>query len=669
MTNVTQFEDLSNDIFLEIFDYLDAVNIFFAFTSLNSRISSILNLINLHVNIRSTHYHHQVKFLSNHLKFHSDQVISLKIYDEICDQDNVIIYLFNRHNFINLYSCIFYSIKSSPELNIVHKKLSKLTKLVLFRINQSRVIEQDKLNTSDAHKFSQWILVDTPLTLRSTALFFHYNHSQIAKALIITTNLAHLQIIFYGTFNDISIYSLIPLLRIHRTLRSLCVTIRNTKHPTIYFIDVPDLPIIKEDDLPKSTLLKSFDLQIIMARCDIHSIGLILRCMPNLHRFIFTLIGDQNIFPFTMDLINGQNWYEMLTNHVPYLNKFDFHISGIVNGESIDLDNILNSFKCFLNLYHDWNMCITRWKFMPKILSPPMFPYEHIHLWTFSYNHLTVRHEYDMATIIISDTVDMRSTNIFNLNNFNHPFYGNKLYFFMTKETMTIESQLTTIFPFQNITYIVCHLDYTTPGILSLFEDTMIQLKLYLSLSRKNNDDSQKYVDDLSHLVNLSKINTLKFSRNNKITRKHVIESVLLACPSVTELIIDSSLFFSYTILNNHELTLIFNRLKKLRILADHEYFHSKYASTIVQLFSCLTLIEIEVYSIYSAIPIVDIFLAGLAKLRFIMIHLRHRSLLRNPFTRNYVIKKRRQSYGLSINDENNVIVKVEHKIIHIHLA
>lgn len=142
----------------------------------------------------------------------------------------------------------------------------------------------------------------------------------------------------------------------------------------VFFLSVPSLPSITQDDLPKSLSLKSFDLEIAMARCDIHSIGLILRCMPNLHRFVFTLLVDLNISPFTMDLINGKNWHEMLTSHVPYLNKFDFYISLLTNGEPIDLDNILNSFKCFLNLYHQWDICITKWKFMPYLSYFISFP-------------------------------------------------------------------------------------------------------------------------------------------------------------------------------------------------------------------------------------------------------------------------------------------------------
>ena len=238
MTIITQLEDLSNELFLEILQYLDAVDILLTFASLNSRLSLLLNSIPLHVNIHPTHCRHELELLSNHLKFYSDQVVSLEVHDKICDQTNVIAYLFHQHDFINLHSCIFHSINSSSKLKIVFEKLSKLSKIVSFHIIQSCNVKEDKLDTSDASQFSQLILIDTPSTLRSTSLYFHYNHSQIATTSILTTNLTHLQIIFYGTLNDISIYSLIPLLRIHRALRTLCVTIKSTEVPNNH-------PIIK----------------------------------------------------------------------------------------------------------------------------------------------------------------------------------------------------------------------------------------------------------------------------------------------------------------------------------------------------------------------------------------------------------------------------------------
>jgi hypothetical protein len=231
MAIITKLEDLSNEIFLEILDYLDATDILFAFTSLNSRISLILNSTRLHLNIRWTSYRYQVQFLSHHLKCYSSQVVSLEVYNEICDQENVIAYLFNRHDFLNLRSCIFHLVNLSSRFKIVFEKFLKLKQIVLFRIIQTYRDEKVELNSSYAHNFSQLILVDTPSTIRSANLLFNCNHSQIRTNSIVPTNLTRLEMIFSGTLNDISIYSLIPLLRIHVALRSLCVTIKSTEVP------------------------------------------------------------------------------------------------------------------------------------------------------------------------------------------------------------------------------------------------------------------------------------------------------------------------------------------------------------------------------------------------------------------------------------------------------
>jgi hypothetical protein len=141
------------------------------------------------------------------------------------------------------------------------------------------------------------------------------------------------------------------------------------------------------------------------------------------------------------------------------------------------------------------------------------------------------------------------------------------------------------------------------------------------------------------------------------------------ACPNVTELVIDSSLFFSSKVLNNSALTPVFNRLNKLYISTDYIYFPSKYASTIVQHFLSLTLIEIEVYSIDISVPVIDIFLGELIKLQLITIHFKHNSLLDNPFSRNYVIEKRRQSFHLNKSDENKIAVIVDDQQLRIRLA
>jgi hypothetical protein len=229
MANSTQLEELSNEIFCSIFDYFDAYDLFFAFSSLNSRISSILKLPRLHVIIHPTDIHYQMKFLCRHLKFYSDQVISLKIHDKIRDQANVVAYLFNRHSFINLRSCILYNIQSSAELKTTIKQLKKHRHIISFHIVQSQNIEEDKLCQSHAHLFSEMVLINTPSALRSATLRFHYDYPELMKSMIIETKLTYLHLMFYGTFDNVSIYSLLPVLRINSRLQHLGVIIQMSK--------------------------------------------------------------------------------------------------------------------------------------------------------------------------------------------------------------------------------------------------------------------------------------------------------------------------------------------------------------------------------------------------------------------------------------------------------
>jgi anti-anti-sigma regulatory factor len=107
MDRNTRLEALSIEIFSEIFDYLHALDIFTAFSSLNRRILSILQIIPLRVVISHNHLRYHVDYLSSHLISHAHQVISVDIYDTIHDDSSIVNLLFSQHKFINLQSCIF----------------------------------------------------------------------------------------------------------------------------------------------------------------------------------------------------------------------------------------------------------------------------------------------------------------------------------------------------------------------------------------------------------------------------------------------------------------------------------------------------------------------------------------------------------------------------------
>lgn len=219
MDTQTHFEDLSNEIFFEIFDYLHALDIFTAFTSLNKRILSILQSIRLHVIILDSHFYEEIDFLSSHLTFHAHQVISLNCYDTIRDRSSIISLLFKRHHFINLRSCIIMSIHPLTELENVLEQVASLNRLVSFFIqqpNDKNVHEKDQCNlirTTFKHKSS---------SLRSVKLHYYSAYMDIINYNSIASNITslHLLISFYF-WKTASIYAILSILRVCPRLRCL----------------------------------------------------------------------------------------------------------------------------------------------------------------------------------------------------------------------------------------------------------------------------------------------------------------------------------------------------------------------------------------------------------------------------------------------------------------
>jgi hypothetical protein len=163
MNTHIHLKDLSNEIFYEIFDYLHALDIFTGFTSLNQRISSILQSIPLRIIISHDYSRHQIDFLAYYLTIHAHQVISLQIHDTIRDYSSVISLLFNRHNFINLQSCIFLSCNSSTKIENIFKQILSLNTLVTFSIFEPLL----NMNENDKCDLTRMMLMN-----KSSSLYF-----------------------------------------------------------------------------------------------------------------------------------------------------------------------------------------------------------------------------------------------------------------------------------------------------------------------------------------------------------------------------------------------------------------------------------------------------------------------------------------------------------------
>jgi len=131
------------------------------------------------------------------------------------------------------------------------------------------------------------------------------------------------------------------------------------------------------------------------------------------------------------------------------------------------------------------------------------------------------------------------------------------------------------------------------------------------------------------------------------------------ACVSITKLSGRTSLFILPIVMDNPDLILTFSRIETLRLIEDYVYFkpESKLRTKLVQCFPSLTKIEIRAHWLDYCLPVIDIFLAGFAKLRFIIVEFSSNRLSGDPISREHVIEKRRQSFGLNRNDEYKVNV------------
>jgi hypothetical protein len=223
MNTYTHFEDLPTEVFFEIFDYLHALDIFTSFTSLNKRISSILQIIPLRIVIVYDHCRYQIDFLSSHLIYHAHQVISLNIRDRIRDDTSIISLLFNQHNFINLESCTFILIESSRSLEHIIKQVESFNRLVSFSIYQPM---DDDFNVNDKNDFTRIMLTHKSSFLRSIALQYLNDYSNIFNYTLIPSNLISFELSISSSSLELSVYSILPMLRFCHRLRHLIILVK-----------------------------------------------------------------------------------------------------------------------------------------------------------------------------------------------------------------------------------------------------------------------------------------------------------------------------------------------------------------------------------------------------------------------------------------------------------
>ncbi|CAF2174211.1 unnamed protein product, partial [Rotaria magnacalcarata] len=141
------------------------------------------------------------------------------------------------------------------------------------------------------------------------------------------------------------------------------------------------------------------------------------------------------------------------------------------------------------------------------------------------------------------------------------------------------------------------------------------------------------------------------------------------ACPNVIILIINTPLLLVSKLIDNSFLIPIFKQIKMIKSIIEKIYFPSNSALKLVQRFPSLCYIELQVYSFDDCGFITDLFLVRLEQLSYLKICFDQDTLFDDPFSREYIITKRRQTFPVNTIDEQTVNVKNNGEHIEIWLS
>jgi hypothetical protein len=122
-------------------------------------------------------------------------------------------------------------------------------------------------------------------------------------------------------------------------------------------------------------------------------------------------------------------------------------------------------------------------------------------------------------------------------------------------------------------------------------------------------------------------------------------------------------------LIDNSSLIPIYKQIKTIKSITEKIYFPLNFTSKFVQRFPSLVNIELQVLSFDNCVSVINIFVTYLKNLSYIKINYSQQTLLDDPFSRNYIIEKRRQSFPDNIIDEHKVIVKNNGEMIEIWLT
>lgn len=297
------FESLPNEIFLDLFDYFDGTNLFYAFYRLNYRFSHLLckQYRTFHFKFKSISKHKFDIICEQYLPFITDQVITLSLSngDDTPQQiDLFFSYISSINQFTHLRS-----------LSLFNFRTYKIIMKIIDQCHELRHFTRLKFKTcsfTSSHRHFQSIVNN----IWSLPKLIHFECDVIcivrpgfSAAVKISSSLQRLSLVQRRT-----------------TLNQINQLFEYTPHLKHLSIIVKHL--IDSDYLPSSfpTLI---NLNIHVSNVfDMSQIIYLLQNIPNLRRLNINLKSN---------LIDGYKWEQIIDNYLPNLKIFQFQMQHILD--------------------------------------------------------------------------------------------------------------------------------------------------------------------------------------------------------------------------------------------------------------------------------------------------------------------------------------------------
>ncbi|CAF0850161.1 unnamed protein product [Adineta steineri] len=397
-----QLESLPNELLLELFGYIDGVNLICGFYYLNSRFNNLLLLYhkNIHFDFRNISKPLFNIICQQCLSTFIDQITSIKLSDDLNTRNisnHFISYGFHLNQFKHLKFLSLYSINSIDKLISPTSQALHLPNLTHLNLIKCSIFTNSNTHSSFLnHIWSLPKLTHCKLDGNNSIEQYLLNISTISfsiKNLFIEDCLCDSQTLFY-------------LLKYTPNLRR-CHTVFSGDTQDLYF----------------QTMTSS----LISLHISFHGlhINYIISIFQNISNLYYLTIETSTIH------WNGYQWQDILVKYILQIKLFRFKMENFIQNEYIDIDQLLDSFRTSFWLeQHRWYVrCQWNPHSSDKVLTIYTLPYAftrmyYKHDWYFKSTCLNEKQysSYDCVQFFL----DYSNNNIFwNEFNFSDLFFSN----------------------------------------------------------------------------------------------------------------------------------------------------------------------------------------------------------------------------------------------------